>query len=78
MKPRNSNWAQRFGKSLPNRDLLAAHPWLQPVAGRLFDPQLWRFHDESVARGVAVGTFWAFVLPVAQIVVAAAHCTGRR
>jgi uncharacterized protein (DUF2062 family) len=27
---------------------------------------------------VAVGTFWAFVLPVAQIVVATAHCTWWR
>jgi uncharacterized protein (DUF2062 family) len=27
---------------------------------------------------VAVGTFWAFVIPVAQIVVAAAHCTWWR
>ena len=31
-----------------------------------------------MARGVAVGTFWAFVIPVAQIVVACAHCTWWR
>jgi uncharacterized protein (DUF2062 family) len=68
-------WAQRLGKSLPSRELLAAHPWLKPVACRLLDPQLWRLQHESVARGVAVGTFWAFVIPVGQVVVAAAHCT---
>ena len=62
-------------KGLPNRDTLAAHPWLRPVASRLLDPQLWRPQHEAVARGVAVGTFWAFILPVAQIVVATAHCT---
>lgn len=70
-----SHWSDRFSKWLPDRDMLAVHPWLQPVAGRLLDPQLWRLQHEAVARGVAVGTFWAFVLPVAQIVVAAAHCS---
>lgn len=71
-------WRQRFSKSLPDRDALSAHPWLQPVANRLLHPQLWRLQHESVARGVAVGTFWAFVIPFAQIVVAAAHCTWWR
>jgi uncharacterized protein (DUF2062 family) len=75
MKRTQSNWKERINKSLPNRDGLSAHPWLQPVANRLLHPQLWRFQHEAVARGVAVGTFWAFVIPFAQIVVAAAHCT---
>ncbi len=41
----------------------------------MLDPQLWRFQHEAVARGVAVGTFWAFAIPLGQIVAAAAHCT---
>lgn len=57
---------------------MATHPWLQPIAGRLLHPQLWRLQHEAVARGVAVGTFWAFVIPFAQIVAAAAHCTWWR
>ncbi len=72
------HWIERFRQSLPSRDSLVAHPWLKPVAGRLFDPKLWRPQHEAVARGVAVGTFWAFVIPVAQIVVATAHCTWWR
>lgn len=68
-------WHERLNKVIPNRDALSAHPWLQPVASRLLHPQLWRLQHESVARGVAVGTFWAFVIPFAQIVAAAAHCT---
>lgn len=75
IKRSQAHWTDRFSKSLPSRDMLAAHPWLQPVASRLLDPQLWRVQHEAVARGVAVGTFWAFVIPVAQVVVAAAHCT---
>ena len=75
MKPVIPPWRERLIKSLPTRDVLSAHPWLQPVASRLLHPHLWRFQHEAVARGVAVGTFWAFVIPFAQIVAAAAHCT---
>lgn len=78
MKRSHPHWTDRFSKSLPSRDTLAAHPWLQPVASRLLDPQLWRLQHEAVARGAAVGTFWAFALPVGQFVVAAAHCTWWR
>jgi uncharacterized protein (DUF2062 family) len=63
---------------LPRREVLAAHPWLRPLAGRLLAPQLWRLQHEAVARGVAVGTFWAFVMPVGQVLVAAAHCSWWR
>ncbi len=69
------DWRARLNESMPNRDALAAHPWLKPVANRLLHPQLWRLQHEAVARGVAVGIFWAFVIPFAQILAAAAHCS---
>jgi uncharacterized protein len=78
MTGKYKKWNERLGKSLPSRDALSAHPWLQPVANRLLHPQLWRLQHEAVARGVAVGTFWAFVIPFAQMVAAAAHCTWWR
>ncbi len=62
---------QRF---LPTRQSLVQHAWLRPVADHLLNPQLWRLQNESVARGVAIGTFWAFVIPLGQTLVAAAHC----
>lgn len=71
-------WIQKLTKSLPTRDALSTHPWLQPIAGSLLSRQHWRFQHESVARGVAVGTFWAFVIPFAQILVAVVHCTWWR
>ena len=74
MKQNSAPWMDRLHKLIPNRATLTAHPWLQPVASHLLDPQLWRLQHEAVARGVAVGIFWAFVLPVAQIVVATVHC----
>lgn len=80
-RPTSMNWMtykNRLRQNLPTRQSLATHPWLRPVASRLLDPQLWRLQHESVARGVAVGTFWAFVIPVAQIVAATAHCTWWR
>ncbi|WP_341905877.1 DUF2062 domain-containing protein [Polaromonas sp. YR568] len=69
------DWRARLNEAMPNRDALAAHPWLKPVANRLLHPQLWRLQHEAVARGVAVGIFWAFVIPFAQILAAAAHCS---
>ncbi len=74
MKRSHPNWTDRFSNSLPKRDILTAHPWLQPVSARVLDPQLWQFH-EAVARCVAVGMFRAFVIPVAQIVAEAVYCT---
>lgn len=38
--------------------------WLGP---RLHDPQLWYINRHAVARGVAAGTFFGLLIPVAQI-----------
>jgi uncharacterized protein len=69
-------WQQlkaRIHSELPKPHTLAQHRWLAPIAHRLTDHGLWHAKTESVARGVAIGLFWAFLLPVAQILVAAAH-----
>lgn len=65
-------------KAMPTRESLSQHAWLRPVAHHLLHPQLWRLQRESVARGVAIGTFWAFVIPLGQTFAAAAHCTWWR
>ena len=78
MQPLDRPWTERFKQALPDRESLAAHPWLRPIANRLLAPQLWRLQHEAVARGVAVGAFWAFALPVGQVLVAAAHCSWWR
>lgn len=72
------HWQDRLRNALPTRECLAANPWLAPVSKRVLNRQLWRMQHEAVARGVAVGTFWAFVIPVGQVVAAAAHCTWWR
>jgi hypothetical protein len=78
VKRSGSPWRHRLFNALPSRELLAGHSYLQPLANRLLDPQLWRFQYEAVARGVAIGIFWAFLIPIAQIVAAAAHCVWWR
>lgn len=42
--------------------------WLGP---RLHDPRVWHMSREGVARGFAVGLFFGFLVPLAQIPVAA-------
>jgi uncharacterized protein len=73
-----AHWTDRFRDASPNKEGLAAHPWLRRVAGRLLEPQLWRMQHEAVARGVAVGMFWAFAIPVGQVAAAALHCVAWR
>lgn len=74
-------WKQlrtRLKDELPTADSLSRQRWLRPVAHRLLEHGLWHARTESVARGVAIGLFWAFVVPFAQVVFAAAHCVWWR
>lgn len=65
-------------RRMPARDEITGHPLLRPVARHLLSPRLWHLQHEAVARGVAIGLFWAFVMPVAQIPVTVAHCVWWR
>lgn len=60
-----------FKRVSPDRDKLLAVRWMRPIAHRLTEPTIWHFNRHSVARGVALGLFVSFVLPVAQILLAA-------
>lgn len=74
-------WQQlkaRLHNELPKPHQLAEHRWLSPIAHRLTEHGLWHAKTESVARGVAIGLFWAFAVPLAQILFAAAHCVWWR
>jgi uncharacterized protein len=67
-------WRARLRAHVPSADELARVRWLRPVAHHLADHRLWHARPESLARGAAIGIFWAFAAPFAQIVLAAAHC----
>jgi uncharacterized protein len=72
------SWLARLRASLPTRESLEQQPWLRPIAHRVTAPELWRARPEPLARGVALGLFWAFVAPVAQILLAVACCVWWR
>ena len=63
---------RRLRALTPSRKQLEASPWLRGLAPYLADPKLWQWSRRSVALGVAVGLFVGFLIPVAQILLAAA------
>jgi uncharacterized protein (DUF2062 family) len=62
-------WIARY---LPTRDGLLANRWIRPFAHRLAHPLLWHVNRRSIARGVALGLFAGFLVPLGQTPAAAA------
>jgi uncharacterized protein (DUF2062 family) len=62
------NW---FIERAPDREALLGNRWLAPIASRLTPVSIWQFNRRSVARGLALGPFAGFILPIGQIVLAA-------
>lgn len=60
-----------FLRRLPTREQLLANRWLRPFAHRLEHPLLWHMNRRSIARGIALGLFAGFILPIGQIFLAA-------
>ncbi len=56
---------------MPTREQMARNRYLKPIAHRFLTPELWRFTRRSVPRGVALGIFAGFIIPVGQIFLAA-------
>lgn len=63
--------ADLFRKYMPTREEMARNKYLKPIAHRFLTPELWRFTRRSVPRGVALGLFAAFIVPIGQIFLAA-------
>jgi uncharacterized protein (DUF2062 family) len=59
---------QRF---IPNQEKLSQHKALRWLGPALFHPNLWHINRESIARGMALGVFMGFLIPIGQIFVAA-------
>lgn len=69
---RSKTWlADHLRKYMPGREELASNRYLAPIAHRFLSPELWRFTRRSVPRGVALGLFAAFIVPLGQIFLAA-------
>ena len=71
------NWSSKtlgadlLRRYMPSREQMAKNKYLRPIAHRFLSPELWRFTRRSVPRGVALGLFAAFIIPVGQIFLAA-------
>lgn len=70
-KPSKTFLADFLRKHMPTREEMAENKYLAPIAHRFLSPELWRFTRRSVPRGVALGLFTAFIIPVGQIFLAA-------
>lgn len=69
---RSKTWAMDLiRKHTPTREEMAENKYLAPIAHRFLSPELWRFIRRSVPRGVALGLFAAFIIPLGQIFLAA-------
>jgi uncharacterized protein len=69
---RSKAWAQDVvRKNTPTREEMAQNKYLAPIAHRFLSPELWRFTRRSVPRGVALGLFAAFIIPIGQIFLSA-------
>lgn len=57
---------------LPTVDEVRNYRFVRWLGPRVHEPHLWRLRRRSVARGVAIGVFFGFLIPIAQIPAAAA------
>lgn len=73
MEPRRirPGWRNRLRRFLPTADTVKGHRWVGWIGPALHHPRLWHLNRRGVALGVAIGVFFAFIVPVAQIPFAA-------
>ncbi len=62
----------RLRRLMPTPEAMAANRWLRWLGPRLMHPRLWHLSRRGVALGAAVGVFFAFITPIAQIPLSAA------
>jgi len=61
-----------FSKLMPSRETLQSNRWLRWLGPALYHPRLWRFSRRGLALGAAIGVFFGFLIPIAQIPFSAA------
>ena len=69
-KPSNRSAVMTYVRRYTDREGLARNRFLKPIAHRFLSPELWRFTRRNVPRGVALGLFAGFVIPIGQIFLA--------
>jgi uncharacterized protein (DUF2062 family) len=58
---------ERLRRLMPTREAMAHNRWLRWIGPALMHPRVWHLSRRGVALGAAVGVFFAFITPIAQI-----------
>jgi uncharacterized protein (DUF2062 family) len=80
MEPRRlgPGWRTRLRRFLPTAESVRGNRWVGWIGPALHHPRLWHLNRRGVALGMAIGVFFAFLIPVAQIPFAAAAAVWLR
>ena len=62
----------RLRRLMPRPESVANNRWLRWMGPSLLHPRLWHMSRRAVAIGAAIGVFFAFITPIAQIPLSAA------
>lgn len=69
---------QRLRRLMPSPESLQRNRWLRWLGPGLLHPRLWHMSRRGIALGVAIGVFFAFLIPIAQIPLSAALAVALR
>ena len=75
------DWASirtRLRRLLPEPQALAQNRWLRWLGPAPHHPRLWHMSRRGIALGAAIGVFFGFLIPLAQIPVSAAFAVALR
>ena len=68
----------RLRRLMPSHEAVASNRWLRWLGPRVLHPRLFHLSRRGVAAGAAIGVFFAFITPIAQIPLSAAACVVLR
>ena len=68
----------RLKARLPTPDSLQGNRWLSWLGPSLYHPRLWHMSRRGLALGMAIGIFFGFLIPIAQIPFSAATAVALR
>lgn len=68
----------RFRRFIPDREAIENNRWLRWLGPSLANPRLWHMSRRGLALGTALGVFFGFLIPIAQIPVSAAFAVAMR
>lgn len=69
---------QRLRRLVPTPETVRGNRWLRWLGPALHHPRLWHMSRRGVAAGAAIGVFFAFITPIAQIPLSAAASVALR